>query len=222
MSFSVYTIEDVLGTERDETTGTLLAQLGDVQGEQATSQAAEIWQPNGFASRPAAPTAGKAAAQAVVLQSGGRDVCVAMRDIRAQAMYGSLEAGDTAVYATDGMARALFKADGSVTLLTTTDNTDTGTTVSLRISGDGFVFSAPWGGFAFTAEGFQAFTQSNSTPPVFGGSLELKTDGTCAVTGSMTAINTSQVTLGIGATAVTGVCYVGSPVTPSTSVFVAP
>jgi hypothetical protein len=89
---------DVLGTTQNEQ-GTLLAQTGDVVGEEAHSDGAEWWQHVGFASRPAKAKAGESACQAVTLEQGSNDVCIASRDIRGAALYGRLGEGESCVYA---------------------------------------------------------------------------------------------------------------------------
>jgi hypothetical protein len=161
MAYSI-DVEDVLGTERDEKTGTVLVQLGDVAGEQATSQGAELWSPSGFASRPAAPTPGQEAAQALVMKTGSRDVCLGFRDVRAQQIYGNLEAGEACIYASSGQARVLCKADGSIVAYTTEDNTDTGRGVFMRLGPDGLRFEAPWGRITWDATGFHVIDHSGA------------------------------------------------------------
>jgi hypothetical protein len=220
---------DILRSDIDAATGFVALQTGDVtagtgtdQPGEVVAQGSDLWQHVGFCSRPATPVAGKSAAQALEIERGDFNVCVATRDSRSASMYGALKDGETAVFASTGQARALFKADGSITLVTTSDNTAAGTTVSLRVSKDGFVFSAPWGGFSFTATGFQAYTQTTGVSPTFLGSLEVRNDGNCVFTGKGTICNTSQVLLGLGATLATP-CLAGpsgAAGKPSTSVFV--
>jgi hypothetical protein len=111
---------DVLGTTQNEQ-GTILAQTGDVVGEEAHSDGAEWWQHIGFASRPAKAKAGESACQAVTLEQGSNDVCIASRDIRGAALYGRLGEGETCVYAggpdNTGRCTATFTNDGAATAI---------------------------------------------------------------------------------------------------------
>ncbi len=198
-----FDIEDVLGTERDETTGTVLVQLGDVGGEQATSQGAELWGPSGFASRPAVPTPGQEAAQALVMRTGGRDVCVAFRDIRAQQVYGNLAAGESCLFATSGQARVVCKADGSIVLYTTEDNTETGRAVYLKLAPDGLRMEAPWGRVTFDATGFHLITHSGARLDLGGiGGLPavgpLSIGSYCTMTADICHVDGQAVLLGAG------------------------
>lgn len=216
--------EDVLGTERDESTGALLAQIGDVIVEQASSQGAEIWQQPGFCSRPASAVPGESAAQCVVFRQGDRDAIIAMRDMRSKAMYGTLEAGETAVFGSAGQARLLFKEDGTASLITTEGNTESGATIMMTVSPtQGFMFSSPWGGFSLGPAGFLAFTQDGST---FKGSFEVRSSGNCVASGPAFQAMCSQVSLGIvPPTGVTNTCLygvTGVAGVASTSVFIAP
>lgn len=90
--------DDVLGTTQSEN-GVILAQTGDVVGEEAHSDGAEVWGPIGFASRPAKAKKGESACQAITLEQGSNDICIAFRDIRSATLYGALGEGETCVYA---------------------------------------------------------------------------------------------------------------------------
>lgn len=212
---------DVLASERDATVGTILLQLGDSVVGDVESQAAEQWQQSGFASRPAVAAYGRSSCQVIGIRQGDRDVVIAQRDARSAAIYGELETGETCVYATAGMARVLFKADGSVTMLTTSDNTSSGTTLTMTLSPtQGFIVSTPWGGISIGPNGFQAFTQDGTS---WGGSIGLSSSGVCQVTGAAFKAATSQCLLGMAATAATGCGYgIGAASLASTSVFVSP
>lgn len=134
---------DVLHAARDEATSIVVAQLGDVVGEDVDADNAEWWQHVGLVSLPPAAEPGKAACQCVVVRDTGNDVCVASRDLRGQALAGQLKAGETCVYAagTDGkaQARSLWKADGSQAHVTFVGNVPTGETVGLFIQPSGNV-----------------------------------------------------------------------------------
>lgn len=180
---------DILKTSIDDETSKIQAQLGSVVGEVVDTDNAEWWQHVGFSSRPPVPVAGKQAAQAVVIKRSDHDVCVASQDLRGLEIYGNLADGETCVYGpgADGnsQGRALFKDDGSVTLLTTNDNTPTGKVVALKIAPDSFTFTAPWGSFKFDASGFHLKTKAG--PRIDMGGLDLSSIGIPAsVSGALT------------------------------------
>lgn len=108
---------DVLSTLLD-TTGYLLAIIGDVATSENESDGAEWWQHVGFASRPQSAVSGKSAAQGLTIKTGARDAVVASRDGRSASIIAGLGAGETCIYAvgSDGTANAkiLLKGDNSV------------------------------------------------------------------------------------------------------------
>jgi hypothetical protein len=128
---------DILATTIVSATKKILAQTGQVDKEATDSNGVEWIQHVGFASRPAKPEAGKKAAQGVVMQTSGRDVCIASQDLRGLDLYGTLSHGETAVYAAgeDGTAqgRMLIKGDGSVHLYTREGNTSDGTGMTVQL-----------------------------------------------------------------------------------------
>lgn len=122
---------DILSSIRDSVTKSVLLNLGNVIDEDPESGEAEYWQHVGFVSRPAKPKTanGKAAAQAVVLRTGGRDAVIATRDLRGQEIAGQLAEGEVCLYAIgegEAQGRILLKADGSINLFTKQGNTSTG------------------------------------------------------------------------------------------------
>lgn len=116
--------------------GSILVQTGDSTSESADTDAAEWWQHTGFASRPAVPSRGASSCQGIAFRSNDRDVIVASRDVRGTTIYGNLSDGETCVYASAGQARQLFKKNGSISQITTNDNTATGTTVGTYVGPD--------------------------------------------------------------------------------------
>lgn len=156
---------NILNTFVDKVTGTILANTGDVATQTTESDNVEMWGPLGFLSRPSNPAPGKAAAEAVVIRRGDRDVCIAARDQRSQQLAGNLNPGETVMYAGGAtgasQGRVLIKADGSVTLFTTDSNTATGNPVALRISPTGGLeFTSQWGSMVFDQTGFHVRTQA--------------------------------------------------------------
>lgn len=149
---------DILATALDSVTGLITAQLGDVVEEQAESQAAKWVQHVGFASRPAIPTPQNAAAQAYCITQSDYDICIASSDQRTSAMYGQLKDGETSLFASTGQARCMAKADGSISLMTTSDNTKDGAMVAIRVLPTAIQFIAPWGKLVFDATGLHVLT----------------------------------------------------------------
>jgi hypothetical protein len=213
---------DILNTVIDATTRTIVAQVGDVGAQKADSDAAEWWQHVGFLSRPPKPKAQQAAAQAVTFRAGDRDVCIASRDLRGQALAGSLGYGETCVYAPGsdgaGQARILLKSDGSITLYTTSDGTSSGQSVAVQVSQTGIRWVTPWGAMTLDSAGFQVALTSG------GAAFKVATDGSVAWTGTKTQAATAQGSLGVAASAATPVVNgpIGMTAIGSTSWFVSP
>jgi len=141
---------DILATALDATTNVISAQLGDALAGIATSHSAEWIQHVGFASRPAKAVPGQGAAQAWVITASDRDLVFASRDTRGSTIYGNLKEGECCVYAPASMARTLYKADGSITHLTTYDNTATGASCTMAFTGAGVKMVWPWGSLEFS------------------------------------------------------------------------
>ena len=164
---------DILKSTVSDKTGRILLQTGNAIGQVAGSDNVEQWQHNGFASRAPAAVPGKKAAQAVVVRRGSNDISLAEQDERGLELYGNLADGETCVYAAgaDGASqgRALFKNDGSVSLLTTDTNTKDGKVVSLRVAPTEMRFTAPWGSLVFDASGLHIKTKSGNTRLDMGG-----------------------------------------------------
>jgi hypothetical protein len=155
---------DILATTISQTTSKIVAQIGDAITQRVDSSAVEWWQHVGFASRPAKPSAGRAAAQCVALKTSDRDVAVASQDTRGLEIYGNLGHGEFCVYAAgedgESQGRLIGKTDGSVTILTTDTNTADGETVALKLSPTALRFTAPWGDFVFDASGCHVKTRA--------------------------------------------------------------
>lgn len=128
---------DILVTTLESKTKSILAQLGDVINKVVDCDNAEWYQHVGFSSRPS-KSDGKTAAQAVAIRRSDRDIVIASKDPRSQAIYGSLKAGETAVYATgeDGTAqgRILLKSDSSINIFTRTSNSPSGTGMGIFVT----------------------------------------------------------------------------------------
>lgn len=120
----------ILNTTVDLLKKTLLAQLGSASTSTTTSggagtvvsDGAEWWQHVGFCSRPPNPASG-ASAQAIAVRQSDRDVIIASRDNRANALQAVIGPGETCLYAAgadgSGQARLVLKGDHSVALIST-------------------------------------------------------------------------------------------------------
>ncbi len=168
----------LLSTTIDAVTGTVLAQLGSVTEEYVFSDDAEMYGNLGLASRASKPTAGHSAAEVIAIR-GDRDIVIAARDTRSQAIYGNLKEGETCLFGPGefgtAMGRVIIKQTGAVTLYTTDDNTDTGKAVYMTLAPDGLTFVAPWGSMVFDATGFHLKT--NAGPRLDMGGLSIPVPG---------------------------------------------
>lgn len=147
----------VLNSAIDSVTKTILLQLGDEVSGTSESGDVESWGPSGFWARPSKPTAGQPSAQALVLKGSDRDACIGVRDTRCQSLYGSLNFGEFCLAAPGETAtaqgRILGKADGSVTIYTTDDNTASGLSSAIYNGPDKIQISNKYGAFIIDASG---------------------------------------------------------------------
>lgn len=157
---------NVLNVFAGENNNSIMAQLGDILGEETESQAAQWIQHTGFASKPPLPVPGKTSCETVLVHDTQRDAVIGSRDVASQVIYGNLGAGEACQYAAgpDGtaQARVITKADGSVILYTTDTNAPGGNGVYFRVAPDRLEFVAPWGKFIFDASGFHIKTQTGA------------------------------------------------------------
>jgi hypothetical protein len=137
---------DVLSTARNTKNGALSAQLGDSVNGETTADGAEWFQHVGFASRPSRAEPGKPSCQALVVETTGRDVCYASRDLRGSLAYGELGEGESCVYANGpnntGTGVIAARDDGTTAtleLLVKRGNSSGGAAVRVIVSSDGSV-----------------------------------------------------------------------------------
>jgi hypothetical protein len=158
---------DLLSAVIDATTKTIRYQVGVIApGTPSTGQAqqnspivlrdnVEAWGCGpGFWSLPAAPTPGKSACQAIAIPRGDRDCAIGWRDLRANAIYGNLGAGDSCMGETGQLkGRVLCKGkDGSVWLYT---NGASGSDMSVCLipAQDSIVLQTKWGRISIDSTG---------------------------------------------------------------------
>lgn len=187
---------DVLKSTVNAVTKTVLFQTGDVLAEKADGDNVEHWQHVGLVSRPPKPSAGKAAAQCVVLRGGDRDVSIASRDLRGQALAGNIQDGETCLYAagTTGTAqpRLLMKANGTISLFTRDGNSEGGQAVALQLNPDSsFAIVSKYGAIRIDATGITI--SSGKAALILGadGSAKLHANGLCEVAGKITCVGTN-------------------------------
>lgn len=211
---------DVLAVKRDGRSGSITAQTGSVDTSTVDSHDTEWWQHVGFASMPAeSDPAKKEAAQCIRLQGiagSGTGVAIASKDHRSQLIYGQLKPGESAVFATKGMARALFKANGSVTLYTTDTNDDDGNSILVSVGTDGVKVATPWGAATITSDGVQLGEKDGAFIKLAGNKITLSA--------SEIAIAGGTVVLGMVATPASPALWglSGLSGAPSTSVWISP
>lgn len=188
---------DVLSTEVSDQTKRILARTGDNNGGGSShGDDVEWWQHVGFASRPANPAPGEAAAQALVMRQSANDIAFASQDARGLEIYGNLQPGETCVFATgaDGkaQARALFKADGSINLFTKEGNAADGKGMGIFLNPDGSISIASHNGAA-------VLLGTDGSLKLFNGSggVQVTSDGAVKIaSGSKIDISGATITLG--------------------------
>ena len=139
-------VHDVLTTSLNSKNGALSAQIGDSTSSDVTSDEAEWFQHVGFASRPSLSEAGKPSCQALTIETTGRDVCYASMDLRGTTTYGSLNNGETCIYANGpnggGTGIVILKDEGrdaSVEMSVKRGNSSAGVKVRVVVASDGTV-----------------------------------------------------------------------------------
>lgn len=149
-----FSVEQALSSSRDDESGAVILQIGDVKSENVEDNRCAMFGQPGVMSIPAEPTAGVSACEVVALRTVDTDIVVAGRDLRGKKLSGNLKPGETAVYATSGAASELFKSNGAITMLTTEDNTDTGRAVFFQTAPAGFTWESPYGRASLDAKGY--------------------------------------------------------------------
>ena len=86
-----------------------------------------------------------------------------------------LTSGETVIRAKSGAARMIVRNDGTISFVTSIDNTDTGKAVVFTISPTKLAFSSPWGTITFDATGFHLKTAAG--PRIDMGGMRLPLPG---------------------------------------------
>lgn len=188
---------DILNSLRDATTNTMRVFLGDAVVGGRESDAAELWQHIGFASRPPKAEKGKpeGAPQALLLR-GARDAVIATRDPRGQKLAGELDYGETCVYGPGetgtAQGRMVIKKTGTVALYTRAGNTESGggMTVLLDPATDSVsIVNSKGYGLVINGDGV-TLTAGDSA-------LTLKSSGDCSLVGKQkTQVDGASIVLG--------------------------
>lgn len=191
---------DILNTELDSATGSISLQIGNalINPPKAVTSEVEMWGIIGIASRPAKAVPGKDAAQGIFINLPDQDICLATRDVRDQKIYGSLNYGETVVYAAGpnntGTARSLYKDDGtksSITHMIQDGNSNSGSPILMQLSSDGkIIMTSSAGGISLDSGGLSL---------VSNGTINIGASGAVAIIGSTMALNAGSVTVGAGA-----------------------
>lgn len=193
---------NILNASLDPQSNSVLCQIGDVQNEDPEDYQVQWVQQSGFASLPPNAIPNQTAGEGIMLKTSYNSFVFACRDYTSQANYGNLSAGEVSIYAAGptgtGQARVQCKADGSVSLITTSDNTASTPNVGLNITPTGFYVNYPFGKIALDAAGFRVTTSS-------GASMSLMT------TSDPTTGNAFMVTCG-NATISANIITLGNPV----------
>lgn len=202
----------ILATIRDSATNTILAMLGDEEGDVTESTDAEWWQHIGFASRPSKPERDKGGPQAIILRSTDRDCVIGSRDVRCHPLYENLDYGETCVYASGetgtGQGRMFLKKDGGVHLYTREGNSagGAGMTVSLdpqsnrvmAINAKGYGLVIDDDGITLTAGGASVTLKANGNVSVVGTGMTLL-DGAGIMIGSKAVLTAVRGPTGVSA-----------------------
>jgi len=139
-------VHDALTTSVNSKNGAISAQIGDSTSSEVVSDEAEWIQHVGFASRPSKAVAGQPSCQVLTIETTGRDVCYASRDLRGTTAYGALGDGETCIFANGpnggGTGLVIMKDDGSAAsaeMSVRRGNASSGGKVRVSVSSDGKV-----------------------------------------------------------------------------------
>jgi hypothetical protein len=155
----------ILATEQ-AANGVIIAQVGDVVSGDVREPQVEIWGPIGYAAMPSKADDGTAAAEAIALTGTDRNRAIAYREMRCSEIYGNLGPGEVCIFAAGedakGQAKVCLKADGSIFIATTADNTHDALGCYVKVGPTEFRIQYPFGAVVFDATGFHIVHQSGA------------------------------------------------------------
>lgn len=202
--------------------GSITLNLGVAESGEMQSQQAELWSVPGIISVPVLPTQATNntdAAQVLYYNHPDQNIAFAMRDTRSQSIAGNINPGETCVYAPGGQARVLLKNDGTINMVTTSDNTPNGTNMQFSFGPAGWYVVMPWGKLSFDQAGFRvsnssgaSFNLMSTSDPTTGNAIMMSA-GSCTINSGMIVLGT-PVTTSVPLPVVYGVIPVAAPGIP--------
>lgn len=206
---------NVLSSQRSPK-GTITLNIGDAtSGEGTYAEDVGLWLPAGMVAVPSNPSADNST-EVLAFRDGNEDFAFAFRDLRARDIYGSLDPGETIVFALGpdgaGQGRIFLKDDGSkstISILTKKDDSDSGNAIMFNLSSDesvsivnsdkSFIDMKNDGSVCITGANGQAY-------------IEITADGKLNLNAKEINILGGKVALGVGAAlAVVGATTQGFP-----------
>lgn len=176
---------DLLATTVDATTGTVLATTGDASNGQSDTDNVVLFTSYGTVFRPTSPSGNGTACQAITLRRGDHDVAFGYRDLRGQALAGSLQPGEVCHYApgNDGQnqTRVLHKNTGVWVVYGTKGNTagSDGMMIQMDPENDTIrILNSVGNGIIIDSNGVLITTAGAAS------AVELKSTGDCSMIGT--------------------------------------
>lgn len=195
------------------TTNSMEAQLGDIIRNAPESDTAQWVQHVGFCSLPTNPIPGSTAAETLTYRSGQRDFIFASREISSQSLYGTMTAGETALYSSGNsgstVASTFLKTDATINLYTTDNGLSTGGAVTFVVGPQGVAFNSSFASWSIDPSGMH-FSHTSGCSFDFGNMVS-PTNSCFNFTGGSFVANTGTVTLGASITGLYGPCAVPLP-----------
>jgi hypothetical protein len=209
---SMLKIVDVIGINSNaspgNSTGSITLNLGSAYTGESYTQNAMMFSSPGFISIPMGPgevsvtsanvtpaNTSSAGAQALAWVNNDQWTVIATRDTRTQDRPGNTDPGDTVMFAQQGRASVVCKANGDVVMSTTTTGDATGSNIILSLTTAGLYFNAPFGKIAFDAAGFRLSTSSGASFSLIGTANPIA-GNQCIISASTTTISSGLITLG--------------------------
>lgn len=149
----------VLGSAYDED-GFLCVQIETFGSGKKSVGWFELSSVDGSQSRPLDPDE-SGHCQAYYRFDGARGYATLANDPRTQGLLPQCQKGEKFLFGPSG-AFIRFKADGSISIFTTDDNTTNGRSVFLTVAPTGLLFNFPYGKLAFDSTGFHVLTNSGA------------------------------------------------------------